>query len=114
MTLWCTKQDNECTCQEVSVLAVCCNIFDAANAAVQIINLELMDQPPASRAASNPWPQWPRIFRIDYGHAEAAAAYGKDPRRYNVMSKRFILNEGHVVGLEIVQVSLRTFPALTL
>ena len=106
MTLWCTKQDNECTCQEVSVLAVCCNIFDAANAAVQIINLELMDQPPASRAASN--------FRIDYGHAEAAAAYGKDPRRYNVMSKRFILNEGHVVGLEIVQVSLRTFPALTL
>ena len=70
-----------------------------------MINLELMDKPPESRAANNPWPTWPRIFRIDYGHAEAALKYGKDPRRYNVMSKRFILNEGRVVGLEIVQVS---------
>lgn len=69
-----------------------------------MINLELMDKPPESRAANNPWPTWPRIFRIDYGHAEAAHKYGKDPRRYNVMSKRFILNEGRVVGLEIVQV----------
>ncbi|CAL5227781.1 g10803 [Coccomyxa viridis] len=72
--------------------------------AKQVINLELMDKPPESRAANNPWPTWPRIFRIDYGHAEAAHKYGKDPRRYNVMSKRFILNEGRVVGLEIVQV----------
>ncbi len=71
-----------------------------------MINLELMDKPPESRAANNPWPMWPRIFRIDYGHAEAAQKFGKDPRRYNVMSKRFILNEGHVVGLEIVQVGL--------
>lgn len=71
----------------------------------QVINLELMDKPPESRAANNPWPMWPRIFRIDYGHAEAAHKYGKDPRRYNVMSKRFILDEGRVVGLEIVQVS---------
>ena len=55
-----------------------------------MINLELMDQPPDSRAADNPWPLWPRIFRIDYGHAEAAAQYGADPRRYCVMSKRFI------------------------
>ncbi len=63
-----------------------------------------MDKPPETRAANNPWPTWPRIFRIDYGHAEAAAAYGKDPRKYNVMSKRFVLNQGRVVGIEIVQV----------
>lgn len=69
----------------------------------QVINLELMDKPPESRAADNPWPMWPRIFRIDYGHAEAAAAFGKDPRKYNVMSKRFVLNQGRVVGIEIVQ-----------
>lgn len=69
-----------------------------------MINLELMDKPPETRAANNPWPMWPRIFRIDYGHAEAAAAYGKDPRKYNVMSKRFVLNQGRVVGIEIVQV----------
>ncbi|CAL8462475.1 g2008 [Coccomyxa elongata] len=72
--------------------------------AKQVINLELMDKPPETRAANNPWPMWPRIFRIDYGHAEAAAAYGKDPRKYNVMSKRFVLNQGRVVGIEIVQV----------
>jgi hypothetical protein len=45
---------------------------------------------------------------VDYGHAEAAAAYGKDPRRYAVMSKRFVLNQGRVVGIEIVQVGWRT------
>ncbi|EIE24001.1 glutamate synthase, NADH-dependent [Coccomyxa subellipsoidea C-169] len=71
--------------------------------AKQVINLELMDKPPESRAANNPWPMWPRIFRIDYGHAEAAAAFGKDPRKYNVMSKRFVLNQGRVVGIEIVR-----------
>jgi hypothetical protein len=40
---------------------------------VQVINLELMDMPPPTRADDNPWPLWPRIFRVDYGHAEAAA-----------------------------------------
>ncbi len=40
--------------------------------ATNVINLELMDMPPATRAPGNPWPQWPRIFRVDYGHAEAA------------------------------------------
>ena len=55
-----------------------------------VINLELMDQPPAERAASNRWPFWPRVFRVDYGHAEAKHAYGADPRRYCVLSKRFI------------------------
>jgi NADPH-dependent glutamate synthase beta subunit-like oxidoreductase len=73
---------------------------------VQVINLELMDRPPDTRAENNPWPQWPRIFRVDYGHAEAANKYGKDPRRYSVMSKRFVLNQGRVVGIEIVQVRL--------
>ena len=70
----------------------------------QVINLELMDKPPAGRAGSNPWPQWPRVFRVDYGHAEAAARYGRDPRQYAVMSKRFVLDQGRVVGIEIVQV----------
>ena len=55
-----------------------------------MINLELMDQPPAERASSNRWPFWPRVFRVDYGHAEAKHAFGADPRRYCVLSKRFI------------------------
>ena len=62
-----------------------------------VINLELMDQPPAERASSNRWPYWPRVFRVDYGHAEAKHAYGADPRRYCVLSKRFIkCSDGHV------------------
>jgi NADPH-dependent glutamate synthase beta subunit-like oxidoreductase len=37
--------------------------------ATNVINLELMDKPPVGRAPGNPWPQWPRVFRVDYGHA---------------------------------------------
>lgn len=69
----------------------------------QVINLELMERPPDERAPGNPWPTWPRVFRVDYGHAEAAAKFGRDPRRYCVLSKRFIQNQGRVVGLEVVQ-----------
>ncbi|KAK4793540.1 hypothetical protein SAY86_023975 [Trapa natans] len=70
-----------------------------------IVNLELLPQPPATRAPGNPWPQWPRIFRIDYGHQEAAAKFGKDPRSYEVLTKRFIGDEnGAVKGLELVRV----------
>ncbi|XP_002513554.2 glutamate synthase 1 [NADH], chloroplastic isoform X1 [Ricinus communis] len=68
-----------------------------------IVNLELLPEPPRSRAPGNPWPQWPRTFRVDYGHQEAAAKFGKDPRSYEVLTKRFIGDEnGDVKGLEVV------------
>ncbi|CAA7030919.1 unnamed protein product [Microthlaspi erraticum] len=71
-----------------------------------IVNLELLPQPPATRAPGNPWPQWPRVFRIDYGHQEATTKFGKDPRTYEVLTKRFIGDDnGNVKGLEIVRVS---------
>ena len=44
-----------------------------------VVNLEIVDRPPETRADSNPWPQWPLIFRTDYGHTEAKAIYGKRP-----------------------------------
>ncbi|XP_029149773.1 glutamate synthase [NADH], amyloplastic isoform X3 [Arachis hypogaea] len=70
-----------------------------------IINLELLPEPPRTRAPGNPWPQWPRIFRVDYGHQEAAAKFGKDPRSYEVLTKRFVGDENGVVkGLEVVRV----------
>ncbi|KAI4307123.1 hypothetical protein L6164_030342 [Bauhinia variegata] len=70
-----------------------------------IVNLELLPLPPPSRAPGNPWPQWPRIFRVDYGHEEAAAKFGKDPRSYEVLTKRFVGDEnGAVKGLEVVRV----------
>lgn len=49
--------------------------------------------------------QWPRVFRVDYGHQEAATKFGKDPRTYEVLTKRFIGDEnGAVKGLEVVSV----------
>jgi hypothetical protein len=64
-----------------------------------------MAKPPSTRGADNPWPQWPRIFRVDYGHAEAAHVYGSDPRRYGVMTKRFVGGpDGRLRGVEIVDV----------
>lgn len=76
--------------------------------ATNVINLELLDKPPAMRASNNPWPQWPRIFRVDYGHAEAAYKYGADPREYNVMTRRFIGDKGKVTGIEIVSVTMES------
>lgn len=65
-----------------------------------ITNFELMPQPPMERAPHNPWPQWPRVFGIDYGHAEVRAVYNKDPRVYSVLTKEFIGDEnGHVKAL---------------
>ncbi|XP_039044583.1 glutamate synthase 1 [NADH], chloroplastic-like isoform X4 [Hibiscus syriacus] len=70
-----------------------------------IVNLELLPQPPQTRAPGNPWPQWPRVFRVDYGHQEAATKFGKDPRTYEVLTKRFVGDEnGTVKGLEVVRV----------
>ncbi|XP_025667074.1 glutamate synthase [NADH], amyloplastic isoform X2 [Arachis hypogaea] len=70
-----------------------------------IVNLELLPQPPETRAPGNPWPQWPRVFRIDYGHQEAAAKFGKDPRSYEVLTKRFVGDENGVLkGLEVIRV----------
>ncbi|KAL7254285.1 hypothetical protein ACSBR1_008647 [Camellia fascicularis] len=70
-----------------------------------IVNLELLPEPPLTRAPGNPWPQWPRIFRVDYGHQEAASKFGKDPRSYEVLTKQFVGDEnGNVKGLEVVRV----------
>jgi len=58
-----------------------------------VTNFELMPQPPMERAENNPWPQWPRVYSVDYGHAEAQAVFGNDPRVYSVMTKEFIADE---------------------
>lgn len=65
-----------------------------------VTNFELMPQPPMSRAPNNPWPQWPRVFGVDYGHAEVSAIFGNDPRVYSVMTKEFVGDEaGNVKSL---------------
>jgi len=71
-----------------------------------VVNFELMPRPPAERAENNPWPTWPHIFRVDYGHEEATSVQGTDPRTYCVLSKGFSSDgEGNVSSVTSVEVS---------
>lgn len=73
--------------------------------ASSVLNFELLPEPPVERAKDNPWPQWPRVMRIDYGHAEVKEHYGRDPREYCILSKEFIGNEeGEVKAIKTVRV----------
>ncbi len=71
-----------------------------------LVNFELLPQPPEERAENNPWPQWPRIFRVDYGHDEVAARFGDDPRTYCILTKDFVDDgQGNVTGIRTVNVA---------
>ena len=73
-----------------------------------LVNFELLPKPPEERAPDNPWPEWPRIFRVDYGHEEAAAKFGHDPRHFQLLSKEYLLDEaGKLRGIKTVQVAWR-------
>jgi len=71
-----------------------------------LIQLEILPKPPLERAPDNPWPQWPKVYKMDYGQEEAADLRGADPRQYLVTAKRFVgdaqgrLSEIHIVGIE--------------
>jgi glutamate synthase (NADPH/NADH) small chain len=54
-----------------------------------VVQIEILPRPPIERAADNPWPEWPKVYRMDYGQEEAAAKYGADPRVYLTTVKRF-------------------------
>jgi glutamate synthase (NADPH/NADH) small chain len=55
-----------------------------------LTQLEIMQQPPNDRADDNPWPEWPKVYKLDYGQEEAAAKFGADPRTYLTTVKRFV------------------------
>jgi glutamate synthase (NADPH/NADH) small chain len=93
-----------------------------------LLQFELLARPPLERGADNPWPQWPKVYKLDYGQEEAAARYGRDPREYLIQTKRFLGDKaGNLTGVETVRVewvghngratprevpgSERTFPA---
>jgi glutamate synthase (NADPH/NADH) small chain len=70
-----------------------------------LVQFEILDRPPDERASDNPWPQWPRVYKMDYGQEEAAALFGADPRRYVTVTKRFVGdNSGDVKELHTVQI----------
>ncbi len=75
--------------------------------AKSIINFELMSRPPEDRSDNNPWPEWPVIFRVDYGHEESSQVFGEDPRHYQLLTKAFIKGtDGNVKGIKTVNVDL--------
>jgi glutamate synthase (NADPH/NADH) small chain len=70
-----------------------------------VTQLEIMPKPPETRAANNPWPEWPKVYRMDYGQEEAAAVFGDDPRVYTTTATRFEGDEqGQVKAVHTVQV----------
>ena len=75
--------------------------------AKSIINFELMSRPPEDRSDNNPWPEWPVIYRVDYGHEESSQVFGEDPRHYQLLTKAFIKDtDGNVKGIKTVNVDL--------
>jgi len=69
-----------------------------------IIQLEMMPKLPDTRAENNPWPQWPRVCKTDYGQEEAIAVFGHDPRIYQTTVKEFITDEaGNLCKAKIVK-----------
>ncbi len=70
-----------------------------------LMQLEIMARPPLERAADNPWPEWPKVYKLDYGQEEAAAKFGGDPRTYLTTVKRFEGDaDGRLEAIVTVQV----------
>jgi glutamate synthase (NADPH/NADH) small chain len=70
-----------------------------------LAQLEILPQPPPTRAQDNPWPEWPKVYRLDYGQEEAAAKFGGDPRIYLTTAKKFTGDaSGHVQTVHTVQI----------
>nr|WP_315021937.1 glutamate synthase subunit beta [uncultured Aminipila sp.] len=75
--------------------------------AKSVMQLEMMPKPPESRLEDNPWPQWPKVLKTDYGQEEAIAVFGKDPREYQTTVKEFICDkEGNLKQAVLVKLEL--------
>ncbi|MGD1088933.1 MAG: glutamate synthase subunit beta [Verrucomicrobiota bacterium] len=70
-----------------------------------LVQVEILPKPPLDRARDNPWPEWPKVYRLDYGQEEAAAKFGGDPRVYLTTATKFEGDaNGHVKSVHTVQV----------
>jgi len=70
-----------------------------------LVQLEILPKPPMDRAPDNPWPEWPKVYKMDYGQEEAAAKFGDDPRVYTTTATKFEGDEnGQVKAVHVVQV----------
>ncbi len=71
-----------------------------------LVQVEILPRPPQDRAADNPWPEWPKVYRMDYGQEEAAAKFGGDPRVYLTTAKKFI-GDQHGTVKEVLTVQIQ-------
>ena len=72
--------------------------------AVSVTQLEMMPKAPDDRAENNPWPEWPKVCKTDYGQQEAIAMFGHDPRVYQTTVKEFLKDKnGNLSGLVTVK-----------
>ena len=70
-----------------------------------LVQVEILPKPPMERAKDNPWPEWPKVYKMDYGQEEAAAKFGADPRVYLTTATKFEGDEhGQVKAVHTVQV----------
>jgi len=78
-----------------------------------LVQVEILPKPPEARAADNPWPEWPKIYLMDYGQVEAAAKFGADPRVYLTTATKFEGDaNGQVKAVHTVQVKWEKNPAM--
>ncbi len=76
--------------------------------AKSVTALEMMPKPPVERAASNPWPEWPKTLKTDYGHEEAIYLFGNDPRVYETTVKSVTTDKkGNIKQIETVKVAFK-------
>jgi glutamate synthase (NADPH) small chain len=70
-----------------------------------LVQVEILPRPPLERARDNPWPEWPKTYKLDYGQEEAAAKFGADPRVYLTTATKFEGDaHGHVKAVHLVQI----------
>jgi glutamate synthase (NADPH) small chain len=70
-----------------------------------LVQVEILPKPPMARAKDNPWPEWPKVYRMDYGQEEAANKFGDDPRIYLTTAKKFVGDEnGQLKGVLLVNI----------
>jgi glutamate synthase (NADPH/NADH) small chain len=70
-----------------------------------VTQVEIMPQPPETRSAGNPWPEWPKVYKLDYGQEEAAAMFGDDPRAYLTTATKFEGDDqGNLKAIHTVQI----------
>lgn len=79
--------------------------------AASVLQLEMMPKAPDTRADNNPWPEWPKICKTDYGQEESIAVFGHDPRVYQTTVKEFIADDkGHVCKAVLVKLEFKKDP----